>query len=117
MKFRRKQIDVEAIQFLGTRQSCTAVTAFLGGAKAGNHAWRKQSIRGGYVDGASGPLAFYANDFLVRRGDGSIEVLRPSAAAAEFERVSDNGPKDVPAGTLPSLSLPAAPAPGTPAVA
>lgn len=117
MKYRGKTVD--AVQFLGTRQSCTAVTAFLGGAKANNHGWRKQSIRGGFVDTEVGAAPFHAQDWIVRAANGTLEVMRPAAFAERFEKAAFEPDQTKAASAMGIIGLDIAPvpAPGAPAVA
>lgn len=48
-RFRQRPPEVEAIQFTGTPESCSAVTDFLGGPMADTHSWNHDTTTGGSV--------------------------------------------------------------------
>jgi hypothetical protein len=48
-RYRKRPVVVEAIQFAGTGDSCTAVTAFFGSPYAGTHRWKHTTNDGGWI--------------------------------------------------------------------
>lgn len=65
----------DEVLFTGTGDSCTEVTAFLGGSRAGHtHQWKSRTNDGGYVVTAAGRQWFRPGDTIVRYSDGSYGV-------------------------------------------
>lgn len=72
-----------AIRFTGTGDSCTAVTAFLGGPAAAGHRWKSRTYDGGWVDTPDGEVEFTPGDWIARSPAGEFHVLRPASAAPD----------------------------------
>ncbi len=94
-RFRKRPVEVEAVQFTGTPESCSAVTDFLGGPHADNHSWNPTTTTGGYLTrktGAGQTLAdqhFKPGCWIVKRWDGTFQVMRDKDFRRLFEEAGN----------------------------
>lgn len=87
--YRKRPVEVQAVQFDGTGESCTAVTAFLGGPHAGNHRWKHATYDGGWVVTLEGDMEFGPGDWIIRGVAGEFYPCKPDIFAETYELVSD----------------------------
>lgn len=88
-RYRKKPVVIEAVQFTGSGDSCTEVTAFLGGSSAPGHTWKSRTNDGGYITTLEGDMEFRPGDWIIR---GVKSELYPCAAdvfALTYEAVSE----------------------------
>jgi len=74
-RYRKKPVVIEAVQFTGSGDSCTEVTAFLGGSSAPGHTWKSRTNDGGYITTLEGDMEF-------RPATGSSAASSPSSTPA-----------------------------------
>ncbi len=86
-QYRKKPIVIEAIQFTGTGESCTAVTAFLGGSNSGNQRWNSTTNTGGVILTLEGEMAFVPGDWIIRGIKGEFYPCRDDIFRATYEAV------------------------------
>ena len=89
--YRQRSPEVEAIQFLGTGESCSAVTDFLGGGYATNHRWNKTTTTGGRIKAIPSDGFFHEfapGDWIVRHSDGKLQVLADEDFGRLYEEAS-----------------------------
>lgn len=89
-RYRKKPVEVEAVQFTGTGQSCDDVTAFLGGYSAGDtHQWKTCTNDGGYILTREGPMEFVPGDWIIREPfpteDRRFYLCKPDIFEATYE--------------------------------
>lgn len=77
MKFRKKPVVIEAVQFLGTGQSCDEVTAFFGGETSQNHRWKLCTLDGGYIPTLEGVMEFGVSDWIIKGVKGEFYPCKP----------------------------------------
>lgn len=87
MRVRKKPVEVDAVQFLGTGDSCTEVTEFLGGPSSGNCMWNSTTYTGGVIKTLEGDMAFRPGDWIVRDVAGEFYPVAPHIFDATYEPV------------------------------
>ncbi len=70
-----------AIEFLGTGQSCDDVLKFIHGPDHKVCIWKSCTYDGGFLSAPNGPLEFVPGDWIIRKGDGTFTVLCDRKAA------------------------------------
>lgn len=85
--YRKKPIEIQAIHFDGTGESCTAVTEFLGGSYAGNARWNHTTNTGGVILTLEGEMTFSPGDWIVRGIKGEFYPVRADVFEATYEPV------------------------------
>lgn len=83
----RSRTVVEAIEFTGTGENCSAVTEFLGGVHDGRHGWNKATNTGGMVNTLRGVEEFTLGDWIVRETN-TFAVYAPRIFDELFEVTS-----------------------------
>lgn len=85
-RFRKLPIEIDAIQFTGTGESCTAVTEFFGGSSRGdNHKWKTCTNDGGWIVTLEGRMEFNPSDWIIRGVMGEYYPCRADIFAATYE--------------------------------
>ena len=84
-QYRKRPVVIEAIQFSGTGESCTAVGAFLGGPYAGNQRWNSTTNTGGVILTLEGEMAFVPGDWIIRGVKGEYYPCKPDIFEATYE--------------------------------
>lgn len=89
MKYRKKPVVIDAIQFDGSGESCTAVTEFLGGSYAGGHRWKSTTNDGGWITTLEGDMEFRPGDWIIRGVAGEFYPCRSDIFEATYEPAPD----------------------------
>ncbi|MGW2721420.1 hypothetical protein [Streptomyces sp. NPDC001492] len=84
-RYRKKPVEIEAVQFTGTGESCTEITEFLGGSHSGNQRWNSTTNTGGAILTLEGEMAFGPGDWIVRGVQGEFYPVKPAIFAATYE--------------------------------
>jgi hypothetical protein len=87
MKFRKKPVEIDAVQFTGTGESCTEITMFLGGYTTNNHEWKTYTNDGGYILTLEGRMEFSKDDWIIKGIKGEFYPCKPDIFAATYEIV------------------------------
>lgn len=87
-RYRKRPVEVEAIQFTGTGDSCTAVTAFFGSPYAGTHRWKSTTNDGGWIITLEGEMEFKPGDWIIRGIKGEFYPCRSDIFEATYEPVA-----------------------------
>jgi len=85
--FRKLPVEIQAVQFTGTGDSCTEVTAFLGGSNSGNQRWNSTTNTGGVIVTLEGEMAFVPGDWIIRGVKGEFYPCRNDIFATTYEAV------------------------------
>lgn len=85
--FRKKTVEIQAIQFLGVGESCTAVTEFLGGPAAGGHRWKTRTYEGGWIITLEGEMEFVPGDWIIKGVAGEFYPCKPWIFEASYDEV------------------------------
>lgn len=92
-RYRTRPVEVTAIRFTGTGESCTAVTEFFGGNSRGdNHQWKSCTNDGGWIISPGSRTEFRPGDWIIQ-DDGFHEVFTDSTFRAEFETIGCDEPE------------------------
>jgi len=89
MKFRKRPVVIDAVQFVGTGDSCDEVTLFLGGENATNHRWKLCTLDGGYISTLEGLMEFRVGDWIIKGVKGEFYPCKPDIFAATYEPVEE----------------------------
>lgn len=89
-RYRKRPVEVEAIQFTGTGESCTAVTAFFGSPYAGTHRWKSTTYDGGWIITLEGEMEFNPGDWIIKGTKGEFYPCKPDI----FAEIYDPEPTD-----------------------
>lgn len=90
--YRKRPVVVEAIQFTGTGDSCTAVTAFFGHPYAGTHRWKSTTYDGGWIITLEGEMEFKPGDWIIKGTRGEFYPCKPGPFADTFEPIPASQP-------------------------
>jgi hypothetical protein len=85
--YRKKPVEIQAVQFTGTGDSCTAVTEFLGGSHAPGHRWKATTYDGGWIVTLEGEMEFRPGDWIIRGVAGEFYPCKPDIFEATYEAV------------------------------
>lgn len=85
--YRKRPVEIQAVQFTGTGESCTEVTEFLGGSYSGNQRWNSTTNTGGVILTLEGEMAFRPGDWIVRGVKGEFYPVRADIFEATYEPV------------------------------
>lgn len=85
--YRKKPVEIQAIQFTGTGESCTDLTRFLGGPNDGNHHWKPTTNDGGWIVTLEGDMAFGPGDWIIRGIANEFYPCKDSIFRATYEAV------------------------------
>lgn len=91
-KYRKRSVTIDAIQFTGTGESCTAVTDFLGGCHSGNHRWMSHTNDGGWIVTLEGDMRFAPGDWIIRGVAGEYYPCRDDIFQATYREAHDTDP-------------------------
>lgn len=86
-RYRKKPVEIEAVQFTGTGESCTEITEFLGGSHSGNQRWNSTTNTGGVILTLEGEMAFAPGDWIIKGVAGEFYPCRDDIFAATYEAV------------------------------
>jgi len=86
-KFRKKPVVIEAVQFLGTGDSCSEISEFLGGNYAHNHRWKDITYEGGFIKTLEGDMEFISGDWIIKGIKGEYYPCKPDIFEATYESV------------------------------
>lgn len=90
MKYRKRPIVIDAVQFDGSSVNCAAVTDFLGGPQAHQtHYWKAETNRGGWIVTLEGDMEFKPGDWIIRGIKGEFYPCKPDIFAATYERYEE----------------------------
>lgn len=85
MKYRKKPIEIEAVQFTDAA-SCDAVTEFLGGPMAINtHYWKSNTLEGGFIKTLEGEMEYLPGDWIIKGIKGEFYPCKPDIFDATYE--------------------------------
>lgn len=84
-RYRKLPVEIDAIQFTGTGESCTAVTEFLGGNRSGNHHWKSCTNDGGWIVTLEGSMEFSPGDWIIKGVAGEFYPCKDSIFRATYE--------------------------------
>jgi hypothetical protein len=87
-RYRKKPVEIEAVQFTGSGDSCTEVTAFLGGSNSGNQRWNSCTNTGGVILTLEGEMAFTPGDWILKGVAGEFYPCRDDIFRQTYEAVS-----------------------------
>ena len=88
-RYRKKPVEIEAVQFTGTGESCHEVTLFLGGYQAADtHRWNSTTYSGGVIVTLEGDMAFKPGDWIIKGVKGEFYPCKPDVFEATYERVA-----------------------------
>jgi hypothetical protein len=85
--FRKRPVVIQAIQFTGSGESCTAVTEFLGGPLASGHRWKSTTYDGGWIATLEGEMEFKPTDWIIRGIQGEVYPCKADIFEATYEPV------------------------------
>ncbi len=86
IRFRKLPVEIEAVQFTGAGESCTAVTEFFGGSNRGdNHQWKPCTNDGGWIVTLEGRMEFKPGDWIIRGVAGEFYPCKAEIFAATYE--------------------------------
>ncbi len=77
---------VDAIQFIGTGESCDRVIDFLGGINPDVCMWKACTYDGGYIQTRDGPKEFSPGDWIIRNANGQFAPCKPDVFEAHYEQ-------------------------------
>lgn len=87
--YRKIPVEIEAVQFTGTGESCTVVTAFFGGSnRADNHNWKPCTNDGGWIVTLEGRMEFGPGDWIIRGVEGEFYPCKDSIFRKTYEAVT-----------------------------
>jgi len=85
-RYRKKPIEIDAIQFTGTGDSCAEVTEFPGGPRADHtHLWNSTTNTGGIIKTLEGDMAFRPGDWIIKGVAGEFYPCKPEIFEATYE--------------------------------
>jgi len=91
-KYKTKlSVVIEAVQFLGTGDSCAEVNAFLGGQHDPNIAtWKDCTYDGGFIKTKNGDEEFSPSDYIIKNNhiDG-FRVCKQGTFQTVYEKIND----------------------------
>lgn len=87
--FRKRPVEIRAVQFTGTGDSCTEVLDFLGGSYSGNQRWNATTNTGGVILTLEGEMAFVPGDWIIRGVKGEFYPCKPDIFDATYEEVAE----------------------------
>jgi len=87
-RYRKKPVEIEAVQFTGTGESCTEITEFLGGSHSGNQRWNSTTNTGGVILTLEGEMAFVPGDWIIKGVAGEFYPCRDDIFRATYEPVA-----------------------------
>jgi hypothetical protein len=87
IKFRKKPVIIEAVQFTGTGDSCSEVETFLGGPYSSNHKWKDTTYEGGFIKTLEGDHEFKKNDWIIKGVKGEFYPCKPDIFDQTYEIV------------------------------
>jgi len=87
MKFRKKPVVIEAVQFTGDG-SYDTVTDFLGGFFAPTHYRKACTDNGGFINTLEGEMEFRPGDWIIRGVKGEYYPCKPDIFEATYEAVA-----------------------------
>jgi hypothetical protein len=90
VKFRKKPVVIEAVQFSGSGDSCTEVTGFLGGPSSGNQRWNSTTNTGGVILTLEGEMSFGPGDWIIRGVQGEFYPCRSDIFEQTYEAVESD---------------------------
>lgn len=88
-RYRKKPVVIEAVQFIGTPESCSDVTEFLGGTHEHNHSWKHRTTDGGFIHTLEGEMEFGVGDWIIRGVAGEYYPCKPEIFLATYEPVDE----------------------------
>lgn len=88
-RYRKLPVEVEAVHFTGTGESCTAVTTFLGGSNGDNHQWKSCTNDGGWIVTPEGRMEFNPGDWIIKGVAGEFYPCRDDIFRATYESVEN----------------------------
>ena len=83
--FRKRPVEIEAVQFTGSGDSCTALTEFFGGPAAGVARWKSCTYDGGYIVTLEGDMEFRPGDWIIRGVQGEFYPCKADIFEATYE--------------------------------
>jgi hypothetical protein len=86
-RYRKKPVEIEAVQFTGTGESCTEITEFLGGSHSGKQRWNSTTNTGGVILTLEGEMTFVPGDWIIRGVQGEFYPCKPDIFATTYEPV------------------------------
>lgn len=95
-KFRKLPVEIEAVQFTGTGDSCTEVTAFLGGSHSGKQRWNSTTNTGGVILTLEGEMTFVPGDWIIRGVEGEFYPCRDDIFRQTYEAVLPEPAREFP---------------------
>lgn len=87
-RYRKRPVEIQAVQFTGTGDSCTAVTEFFGGSNSANHRWRSCTNDGGWITTLEGDMEFRPGDWIIKGVADEFYPCKPDVFAITYEAVS-----------------------------
>jgi hypothetical protein len=85
--YRKRPVEIQAIQFTGTGDSFPLVTEFLGSSHSGNHRWMSCTNDGGFIITLEGEMRFCPGDWIIRGVAGEFYPCRDDVFRATYEPV------------------------------
>ena len=85
--YRKRPVEIQAVQFTGTGDSCAEVCAFLGGSRSGNQRWAACTCDGGWITTLEGEMQFRPGDWIIRGVAGEFYPCRDDIFRATYELV------------------------------
>lgn len=88
-RYRKLPVEIDAIQFTGTGESCTAVTEFFGGSSRGdNHQWKSCTNDGGWIVTLEGRMEFSPGDWIIKGVKGEFYPCQDEIFRLTYEAVA-----------------------------
>ena len=89
MRFRKKPVEIEAVQFDGTRLSCSAIFRWMNGGKyvAPLPNMQKKGAFNMEVDTLEGAITARPGDWIIKGVKGEFYPCKPDIFAATYEPV------------------------------
>lgn len=84
-KYRKKPVVVEAVQFVGTGDSCDKVAAFLADMSGRSCRWKTNTHEGGFIVTLEGEMEFRPGDYIIRGVAGEFYPCKPDIFEATYE--------------------------------
>lgn len=86
VKFLQKRVEIDAVHFTGSGDSCDEVTEFLGGAQdASTHRWKARTNDGGFILTPGDEIEFCVGDWIIRGVGGEVYPVKPDIFTAVYE--------------------------------
>ena len=86
--YRKKPVTITAVQFVGTGDSCHAVTEFLGGYQSGHtHQWKSNTLDGGFIVTLEGDMEFGVGDWIIKGVKGEFYPCKDEIFRLTYEPV------------------------------